>query len=488
MLLCPNEISISHILDVKPLSVRNLAKIDIQNINQSELSTFLDEKKPYDIGIEPGSFAYVDDSNISFVRNSCIDMNNFSNQESKDIYLNPKYEYSNMLQSEDVLLCKDANIGDACIFLSEKEQQYVISSGVVKLNFNSNDEKYYCLAFLRDEYFRHQLDALTPRGSTIRHSGGKFLKCKIPNIGTKEKGLIPIIKDLLKNISYSERYSEKKLNESNYEIGKELICYDIKYENPSAKKLLSSLRVDAGFFSEVVQRIEFNINEYKHGYSTLEEHGFIIKRGPNLQKRDLGRSIKSDEYKNNYHLLVYPSDISDNGYILKEVYIGARNPVWYLHSGDILFSAEGTVGKVFVICDEKMKFITNIHGIIISPNQESKALQKSIMLGLFLHFLRSNDYFDKISVGGQGGSYAVNYWSKLRIPNFSESLISKVSPLYYSGVELDPTTFSHDSLLTAGVFELNQFRIQCSELLKKIIKDIKKGNTQNKNYYLNYLK
>lgn len=486
MLICPKEVSISQIIETPSLSARNFANINIENNNKIKLSHFLDKEDPYSTGIEPGSYAYVKSSDTSFLRNSCIDTYNYSNQEAKEIYLNPKYEYNNVLSNEDVLLCKDANIGDACLFISEKNQNYVISSGVVKLNFKDISEKYYCLAFLRDEYFYNQLDAMTPRGSTIRHSGSKFLHCKIPVIGEKEQKIVPLLQALLKNISYSERYSEKRLNEANSEIEKELLLHEVKYEDPSVNKLLSSLRIDAGFFSEVVQNMEYNINEYSRGYSTLEDYGFTIKRGPNLQKRDLGRSIKSEVYKKNYHLLVYPSDISDNGYILKEVYIGAKNPVWYLNSGDILFSAEGTVGKVFVICDEKMKFITNIHGIIISPDQNSTDISKSIMLGQFLHYLRNKGYFDKISVGGQGGSFAVNYWDKLKIPKFPNSLIEEISKLYHSGADLSPTVFSHEELLKAGVFELNQFRIKCSELQKKIVKDIKRGKTNSLNFYVSY--
>ena len=409
MLICPEEITYSQIIKNESLSARNFSEINIRNKNKLELSNFLDSQSPINIGTEPGSFAYVNKSNISFIRNSCIDSYNYSNQEAKEIYLNPNYGYNNMLINEDVLLCKDANIGDACLFLTEKSQDYVIASGVVKLNFINELNKYYCLAFLLDEYFIDQLDSMTPKGSTIRHSGEKFLNCLIPSIGQREESLLIPIKNLLKNISYSERYSEQRINEANSLIESELMVSTVEYEDPSINELLSSYRIDAGYYSEIVQNIEFNIDNYRNGYTTLNDYGFSIKRGTNLQKRDLGRSIKSPIYKKNYHLLVYPSDISDNGYILKEEYIGARNPVLYLKSGDILFSAEGTVGKVFIICDENMKFITNIHGIIISQQSENLDLPKSIILGQFLHFLRQTSYFDKISVGGQGGSFAVNY-------------------------------------------------------------------------------
>ena len=48
-------------------------------------------------------------------------------------------------------------------------------------------------------------------------------------------------------------------------------------------------------------------------------------------------------------VLIYPSDISSSGYILKVAYLGARNPIWFLGEKDILFAAEGTVGKTFAV-------------------------------------------------------------------------------------------------------------------------------------------
>jgi hypothetical protein len=483
MLLCPTEIKYSDIVIKKSLSPNNFSEIDIKNSKKSMLSDYLDKEKPFDVGEEPGSFTYVSNSNVSFIRNSCIDVANFSNQISKEVYLNPKYGFLNQLNSEDILLCKDANIGDTCLFIPEKDRNYVISSGVVRLNFAKDSFKYYCLAFLRDEYFLKQLESKTPIGSTIKHAGSKFLECYIPSLGSKEFKLLPLIETLLKNISYSERVSFQKLSEANAAIEDDFFVSDIEYKSPSFNLLSESTRLDAGFYSETVNNINFSLISYKNGYWSLHDAGFSMKRGTNLQKRDLGRSIKSDFFKKNYHLLIYPSDISDNGYILEEVYIGARNPVSYMKSGDILFSAEGTVGKVFVICDESMKFVTNIHGLIISPRPNLN-LCDSIILGQYLHYLRSKGYFDKVSVGGQGGSYAVNYWDDFKVPKFGKKLKNEISKLYHSGATLKVDSFSMLDLATAGVFELNKFRIECNEILKLIVYDIKNNDTKLPEQYI----
>lgn len=482
MLLCPSEVKVSEILEKKNLSPRNFSQINIANSEKQKLSEFLNKDKPFDLGEEPGSFAYVPRSNVSFIRNSCIDSSNFSNQVNKEIYLNPKYGYKNVLNHEDILLCKDANIGDSCLFIPNDGRDYVLSSGVARLNFRDARHKYFCLAFLRDEYFLKQLDSKTPRGSTIRHAGSKFLDCLIPSIGEKEEPLLNILEALLKNIAYAERVSYQKLCMANEIIEGDFYQSDRSYGSASYNILGESLRLDAGFYSEIVNNVQYSLNNYYNGTLTLQEAGFSMKRGTNLQKRDLGRSIQTDYYKRNYHLLVYPSDISDNGYILKESYIGARNSVWYMKSGDILFSAEGTVGKVFIICNESMKFVTNIHGLVISPKKMTN-LEDSIILGQYLHYLRSKDYFDKVSVGGQGGSYAVNYWEDFKIPKFDKKVKDAVAKLYHSGAILDKMCFSITELQKAGVFELNNFRIECNELLKIITRDIKNGSTRELDYY-----
>lgn len=487
MLLCPNEITISDIFNQNTLSPRNFSSIDIVNSRKLSLINFLKNESPFSTGEEPGSFAYVPNSNISFIRNSCIDNLNFSNQVNKEIFLNPKYGYQNQIQEEDVLLCKDANIGETCLFIPDKDKQYILSSGVVKLNFKSEEEKFYCLAFMRDEYFINQLDSMTPRGATIRHAGTKFLQCLIPEITHSERKLIPLLKACIENIAYSERVSFKKLNEANEVIAQEFILENQVYNYPAISVILNSQRLDAGYYSDVVNTIINSLDNYPQGTKTIHEFGFNLKRGPNLAKRDLGRSIFSSEYKKNFHLLVYPSDISDNGYILKETYLGARNTVWYLKSGDILFSAEGTVGKIFVICDEKMKFTTNFHGLIITPNKKNIPLEDSIILGQYLHFLRSYGYFDKVSVGGQGGSFAVNYWEDFRVPNFGKKLRRRVAKLYHSGASLDISRFCLAELDNAGVFELNQFRIKCQEVINMIVKDIKNGKPQEPNHYLSII-
>lgn len=483
----PEQVSIKNIMEKNSLSPSNFKEINIKRENQINVSYFLDKEVPYSKGDEPGSITYVEKSKIKFMRNSCINQFNTSFLPKKLICLNPNYGFENCINNLDVLLCKDANIGDSCLYLDNKEdeeEKILYSSGIVKLNFKEDKYKYYCLAFFKDSYFLQQLDAKTPRGSTIRHAKEKFLECQIPMLNEDEEWIYLIFENLLKNITYSEVISFNKLKQSEEIIDLELITKEIDFKNPSFSKILKEKRVDAGIYSKSVQELFKNIELYKNGHSDLETYGYTLKRGPNLQKRDLGRSLQTEEYRPNYKLLVYPSDISDNGYLLKSVYLGARNKVWHLKNKDILFSAEGNVGKTFVICDEKMKFTTNIHGMIIHPiDREKTNISKSIFLGLFLNYMRSKGIMDKLSVGGNGGSFAVGYWDIILIPNFPQDIINELTLIYNKDVNLNPFEFNINKIKEAGIFQLNNFRILCNDFLKMIINDIKIDKLKNLDYY-----
>ena len=486
-IIIPEEVSIKDIIKKKSLSPNNFKEINIKRKKQTKISYFLSEQIPYYKGDEPGSITYVEKSNVSFLRNSCINGLNVSFLPQKLINLNPNYGFENMVSNLDVLLCKDANIGDACLYIEDKKNKdeiTVYSSGIIKPNFKDEKYKYYCLAFFKDNYFLQQLDAKTPKGSTIRHSGDRFMDCLIPLLQEDEEWIYDAFENLLKNIAYAEVVSFNKLHESEEIINNELMTNKIDFRNPSIEKILKEGRIDAGIYSKSVQEFFKNIELYKHGYSDLETYGYTLKRGPNLAKRDLGRSIKTEEYRPNYSLLVYPSDISDNGYLLKSVYLGARNKVWFLENKDILFSAEGNVGKTFVICDEKMKFTTNFHGMIIYPLKRKKTdISKSICIGFFLNYMRANGIIDKLSVGGNGGSFAVGYWDTILIPNFPDYLVDKLSHIYNYDIELDPFNFNLDRLNKAGIFQLNNFRILCNDFLKMIINDIKIDKLKDLEYY-----
>lgn len=399
-------------------------------------------------------------------------------------YLNPNYYDDTMASTGDILLCTDANIGDCCLFISDDEK-IIFSSGVVKLQFKNEKEKYYVLAFLRDDYFREQLDAKTPKGATIRHSGDRFLECKIPMYS--DAWVLDIMENLLKNIAYAEYESDRKLRSTENIIKSEIMKNTFEYVNPTIQQLDEKKRLDSGVYSKVVFQWIENVKNYKNGYCSLREFGFELKRGPNLAKRDLGRSIQTDSYRKGYSVLIYPSDISPSGYIEKVSYLGARNPIWFLEKTNILFSAEGTIGKTFIVCGEEMHFTTNFHGTIVKPIETTDELNKSIFLGLYLNFLRSEGIFERLAVGGNGGSFAVGYWDNILIPKVDNEWMKNLANYYHCEVDLNPTNFDREKLKQAGIYELNQFLIRTKAVLKLVCDDIKGDSLKQKKFYENYI-
>ncbi|WP_349925249.1 restriction endonuclease subunit S [Bacillus altitudinis] len=492
--LIPVEIKMSDIISKKyNISPTNYKKVDVKAPNKVKLSSLLNTQNPFTRGTEPGSSAYLKDieSNFKFVRNSCVDKLNNIVQLQRTFFLNEvaiSYNEEQLLKNGDIVVSTDANIGDSAFFNTEEDYKFLLSSGMVKLNLKENINKFYLLAMLKDSYFNSQLDSMTPKGSTIRHSGSRLLECKIPYPNESNSWVIQVIENLMKNILYAEKHAQKIQVEIISIFDKELNTLSVEETSTKVSDMLSAKRIDAGFYSKEVRQFFKKIENYPSGNKSLTELGYKTKRGPSLQKRDLGRSIKTEMFNPTYSLLIYPSDISDFGIIDKTVFLGAAGKVWFLEKNDILFSAEGNVGKTFAICDNSLRFTTNIHGIIITPIDKSVVdIKKAILICTFLNYMKKKGLMDKLSVGGQGGSFAVQYWDILKFPNMSEDITQKLKDLYFSEHQIHPFEFAEEEITKLGVYEINKLRTLCSSLLKMMINDIKSDNVQDKDYYLNQL-
>ncbi|GAI78213.1 unnamed protein product, partial [marine sediment metagenome] len=185
-------------------------------------------------------------------------------------------------------------------------------------------------------------------------------------------------------------------------------------------------------------------------------------RGQNLQVSQIGHSIYTELYKSNFYKLVRPTDLTNYGTISKYEYLGNPNKLQTINKGDILFSAEGTIGKFYVFTDVNDRTITNIHGIIIFREDGGNEVD-SLFLGLFLGYLRKVGTLDYLSVGGQGGSLAQKYWKHIRIPNFRQPKKELLVSLYhrpadYNATKLNLLEFdSEDSRVTmeSGIAQLD---------------------------------
>lgn len=121
---------------------------------------------------------------------------------------------------------------------------------------------------------------------------------------------------------------------------------------------------------------------------------------------------------------------------------------------------------------------------MIYPKDKSKDIKHSIFLGLYLNWLRSNEVLLKLSVGANGGSFAVGYWDNILIPTVDESFMDQLAVLYNNVVELNPAVFNRKLLEEAGIYQLNSFLIKCKALLNRLCNDIKNNSLLEQEFYM----
>ena len=131
-----------------------------------------------------------------------------------------------------------------------------------------------------------------------------------------------------------------------------------------------------------------------------------------------------------------------------------------------------------------MHFTTNFHGTIIYPKTNDVPLKKSIFLALYLNYLRQKGVFERMSVGANGGSFAVGYWDNILIPQVNENFMDRMVTLYNNDVVLKPIVFDLNLLSNAGIYQLNSFMIKCKALLGRLCNDIKNDTLQSRDFYM----
>lgn len=130
-----------------------------------------------------------------------------------------------------------------------------------------------------------------------------------------------------------------------------------------------------------------------------------------------------------------------------------------------------------------MQFTTNFHGMIVSA-KAGTSVENAAAFAMYLHFLREIGWFSKVSVGGQGGSFASSYWHLVRVPRFPTTLKKTLASLYHRpATSMNP--FIHDvkTVASAGLYQLSKLRLQCNSLATSIMNDLKQDTLKPRDYY-----
>ena len=429
----PNKIKLSDInKDTVSFSPHNYKSVFINSTKKLTVREFLD-KEPMK-GIEVGSASYIGKSYKFFIRTKALQQQNFllDDAEESIIPILPSEFVDQNLEKGDLIISKDSNIGET-VLLDTDLPNHMLSGGLLKLSVSKY--KYYLLAFLKHEFFKTQLGFKISRGATIKHAKTLFLDCIIPLPDDETTvNYLETLVQLVVNKESTIKIKEKAIYDS---IEKELIRNqkpkEFVYEFPRLSSLAEFTRIDAGYYCEDLRKNQFYINNYKSTASTVEALGYEITRGQNLQVSAIGKSIYSDQKKDNFYTLVRPTNLSDYGTVSKYEYLGNENKLETIKESDIVFSAEGSIGKCVVFINPKGRTITNIHGITLRKGVPDA--KQGAFVACFLRYLRWKGVLDHLSVGGQGGSLALQYWHNIKIADFDQAAADSVVKNYYNDAQ-----------------------------------------------------
>lgn len=481
----PKKINITDLLNNRAsFSPHNYKKVTLGTGDYKSVKDFISD---YLIkGEEVGSDAYISKSHKFFIRNKSLQPDSFLFSFSEDsvVPILPDKFVNLHLKEGDIVISKDSNVGEV-IILEKDYPNHMLSGGLYKMPIKEN--KYYLFAFLKHDFFKTQLNFLVSKGATIRHAKKLFLDCQIPLPPENKKGdIIKFVETLVKVIIEKEKWIRSNEEKIFKIVEKELISNQeakkFTYHFPNLSNLLKTSRIDAGFYCDNYIKKQFLIKNYIHNSGTIEDWGYDIGRGQNLQISAIGKSIYSDKKIDGFYILVRPTNISDFGTVSKYQYLGNSRELSRISEGDIIFSAEGSIGKCIMFANPKEKLITNIHGIVLRKKNHNQI--ESAFVSSFLRYLRKVGILDYISVGGQGGSLAMKYWSEVKIPFFPKNKQEEIANLYYSSASYPADKITVDNFeeinTTAnpnfGILELDhQIRIM-KEILQITIDKIVAGD------------
>lgn len=493
----PTAISFSHIVE-KDFTLSSSQYMDLVMPNQNFLYVRDFLSRPLqrkDLGVEVGSLNYIGQSTHYFLRTKALQQHTFLPEITSETALPimPDCFVKMNLKKGDLIISKDSNIGEIVI-LDKDYPNYMLSGALYKLPVT--EKKYYLLAFIKHDVFREQLDFMVPKGATIRHAKTMFLDCKIPMPNHNAVNTIKFIELLTQAIINKEQLIRNRHENILNLIEQELLSNQkpnkFKFELPTIKEIENIGRLDTNLYREHFKKIVFQIENYTKGFQTIQELGFSLSRGQNLQVSNIGDSVYSKKKFNKFYTLMLPKFLSKYGTVDKIEYLGNPNSLKTLQKGDLIFGAEGfEKGRSIVIIEEQDRVITNIHGITIQ--QEEHNVNKAIFVKCCLDYLRSKGLIDLYAVGGNGGSLAQKYWDIIPFPKFDKTKQDEIAILYHNPESIYQTdTYTLDNFLeqdnafneTAGIYELDKTAKQLKEILNKAIDDIANDRKVNIDFNL----
>jgi type I restriction enzyme S subunit len=370
--------------------------------------------------------------------------------------------------------------------VTSKKENLVGSPALLVISGVKNEiSKEYLLAFLRSDFFVEQILAFQKRGMYPRLDRDNINDVSIAL--PKDQVVMQYVSQLQCSLINREDRIRSKNSLIFKQIHDELFERqqekEFLYEMPRFNNIKGDNRLDAGYYSYEYKQKQFFLKNYQLGSDSIKDWGFDIERGQNLQESNIGKSIYSPHAKTGFYTLIRPTNISEYGTVSKFEYLGNSNKLSTLQPGDIVFSAEGTIGKCILFANPKENWVTNIHGIVLRKKDHN--IVDSAYVACVLRFQRDWGVFDHLSVGGQGGSMAMQYWDDILIPNFPAEKREKIAKSYFNEIPLkveedcDIKNFSirdNQYLEEAGIVQLDESAKLIEHKLAEVIHQIIQGS------------
>jgi hypothetical protein len=94
---------------------------------------------------------------------------------------------------------------------------------------------------------------------------------------------------------------------------------------PTIQEIERVGRLDTNLYGKHFKRTVFEIQNYENGFQTINELGFTLSRGQNLQVSNIGESIYSTKKHPNFYTLMLPKFLSKYGTVDTIEYLGNPN-------------------------------------------------------------------------------------------------------------------------------------------------------------------
>jgi type I restriction enzyme S subunit len=300
----PERITFISAISNGSLSPTNYQEFVLINKNKKNLRQLV--SGPIIKGREVGSQAYLKNSTKYFVRTKALQQEYILiNKETESIVpINPKFFIDYGVKNGDVLISKDSNVGEV-VYIDEDLPNYSISAGINILRFT--EYRYYILAFLKNDFFKKQLEILIPKGATIKHAKDKYLECFIPF--PKNEEIIEDVTQLMKEWIYKERKIRSSVGLIDEILETEIFHNIGSKRNTTSGATYNELsnvkRFDTGIYSKDYKDIIQSIESYPGGYFRIPPNKF--KSGSTPKDRVFGKGDKR---------WVTPSIVSKYGYMI----------------------------------------------------------------------------------------------------------------------------------------------------------------------------